>query len=227
MYAKNKKPVALEELDWNQFIKLQRRFEETGEGPLMKIPFSLNTPYLQKDFHLDLIIWNLSKDKMELVQKVVFYVLQNFNKLFETGWTVLYYESINFDPEIAEHTLSEFYKEQIDFESSYYSIQLEINSDHLTDGIARYCFVVSTVCNYRKWMISDDDMRVYMVDNKCCKFDTNNDDMQMTEMNINFLYGNAEQVKKIFSTEYKKMEQEGFQYAESFQEFKHRTTLHD
>lgn len=217
MYAKNKKPVTLDNLDWHQFIELQKN--EAEEGPLIKIPFSLNTPYLQKDFNLDLIIWNLSDDKMEITQKVVYYVLQNFDKLFETGWTVLYYNSIHLDPEIAEHTLSEFYKEQIDFTSPYYSIQLEINSKHLADGIARYCFVVSTVCQYDKWMISDDDMRVYMVDNKCCKFDTNNDDTQMTETNRTFLYGNDKEVKKRFSTEYKKMEQEGFQYAKSFQEF--------
>lgn len=220
MYAKDKKPITLDEIDWNQFMELQRNKAEAG--PLIKIPFSINTPYLQKDFNLDLIIWNLSDDRMEITQKVVRYVLQNFNKLFETGWTALYYYLMNVDPGVAEHTLAEFYREQVDFESPYYSIQLEINSAHLADGTARYCFVVSTVCEYDKWMISDDDMRVYMVDNKCCKFDTNNDDMQMTDDNISYLYGDDQiqlQMKNSLSTEYEKMEREGFQYAVSFQEF--------
>lgn len=219
MDAKNKKPIPLDELDWNQFIKLQN--DEDEEGPLIKIPFSINTPYLQKNFNLDLIIWNLSNDNMEMVKKVVHYVLKNFDKLFETGWTLLYYYTCEMEvyPDVANHTLSEFYNEQIDFESPYYEIQLEINGKHLTNGIARYCFVVSTGVS-TEWILSDDDMRMYMVDNKCKAFDTNNDDMQMLYDNISLLYGD-EQWDELFSNGYKRMESEGFQYAEHFQEFEY------
>lgn len=216
MYAKNKEPVKFDELDWNQFINLQK----ANQGPLMKIPFSINTPYLQRDFNLDLIIWNLSDKNMEITKKVVHYVLQNFNKLFETGWTVLYHQLCENEPypDVANHTLAEFYTQQIDFESPYYSIQLEINSEHLTDGAARYCFVVSTTCSCNGWMISDDDMRIYMVDNKCQGLNTNNDDMQMVEYDVNFLYGDEARISKMFSKEYQIMEQEGFAYAKAFQE---------
>ncbi len=220
MYAENKKAIPLKELNWNEFINLQKNEEE--EGPLIKIPFSINTPYLQKQFDLDLIIHNLSNDTIELGKKIVSYVLQNFNKLFETGWTLLYYYLCDVEayPDIANHTLSEFYKE-IDFDSPYYSIQLEINIEHLKDGIARYCFVVSTACD--EFMISDDDMRVYMVDNKCKNFDTNNDDTQMLGEweEMGSLYGddNDEEWMEYLSEKYRKMEQEGFEYAESFQKF--------
>lgn len=212
MYAEDKEPVILEELDWNQLIKLQ---ESSGDGPLIKIPFSLDTPYLKKDFNLDLIIWNLSSKNMEITKRTVNYVLKNFNKLFETGWTMLYYHlcATEVYPDVAEHTLEEFYKEQIDFEYPYYSIQLEINSTHLEDGMARYCFVVPTTCDCSRWMISDDNMRAYMVNNKCCQFNTNNDDMQMLEdNNLEYLYGKDEWYADI----YKKMESKGFQYAEPF-----------
>ncbi len=215
MYAQNKKPIPFDKIDWNEFIELQE--SEVEEGPLIKIPFSLNTPYIQKDFNLDLIIWNLSDDTMELTKKVISYVLRNFDKLFETGWTILYYYLCEAEPypEVSERTLSEFYKEQIDFTSPYYSIQLEINTKHLVDDIARYCFVVSTTCEYDKWMISDDNMRVYMVDNKCRCFDTNNDAAQMMGEDFDeYLYEDWN-----FSDIYTKMEEEGFQYAISFKDF--------
>lgn len=223
MYAK-KKPVLFDELDWNQFIELQQA--EAEEGPLIKIPFSINTSYLRKKFNLDLIIWNLSADNMEITKKVVCYVLQNFNKLFETGWTMLYYYLQDIDPDnqlkVAEHSLAEFYKEQIFFKSPYCGIQLEINCKHLADGVARYCFIVSTVCDFSKWMISDDDMRLYMVDNKCYWNDTNNVDTQLLTIEddkIDHAYGNDGQRKKYSSAIYQKMQQEGFQFAPSFQEF--------
>ncbi len=223
MYAK-KKPIQFEELDWNQFIELQQDEEE--DGPLVKIPFSIRTPYFRKKFNLDLIIWNLSADNMAITQRVVRYVLKNFDKLFETGWTMLYYNLKNIDDcnqlKLAEHTLSDFYREQIYFKAPYSGIQLEINCRHLADGIARYCFIVSTVCDYQKWMISDDDMRLYMVDNKCYNNDTNNVDTQLlsiAEGQIDQAYGNDEQGKKYAAAIYQKMEQEGFQYAPSFQEF--------
>lgn len=216
MYAK-KKPVQFDELDWNQFIELQQTEEE--DGPLIKIPFSIHTPYFRKKFNLDLIIWNLSADNMAITQKVVRYVLQNFDKLFETGWTMLYYYLQDIEPGVAEHTLEEFYKKQICIKSPYRGIQLEINCNHIADGAARYCFIVSTVCDYREWMISDDDMRLYMVDNKCYCSDTNNVDTQLLSIEkdkIDYEYGKG---RTYILPIYQKMEQEGFQFAPTFQEF--------
>ena len=211
MYAKNKQPITLEELDLQQFITLR----ESGEVPLIKLLFSINTPYLQRDFHLDLIIRNLSDENMEITKKVVYYVLKNFSKLFETGWTALYhYSCLCGIGDVAEHTLKEFYEEQIDFENPYYSIQLEINCEHLSDGIARYCFVAATTCDYRKWMISDDNMRVFMAGNKACIFDTNNDDTQILVdlKSCSMMY----EIKGIMEKVYEKMDADHFQYAEMF-----------
>ena len=214
-----------DELNWDLFMQQQNE----GQYPKICIPFSLNTPYLQKEFYLDLIIWNLSPENLEMTKKVTNYILNNFNKLFETAWTATFYRMCNMDNSPVEgHTLAEFYQEQIDVEyytkmaeagheHSYYLIQLEINSDHLLDGIARYCFVVATICEYRKWMISDDNMRCYMVDNRCWATDTNNDDMQMLEATelCDRLYQNPFQ-KDSFAKAYEKMDDENFQYADSF-----------
>lgn len=203
-----------DELNWEKFMLFQASEEE--EEPKISIPFLLDTPYLKKDFNLDLVIWNLSEHNLEITKKVVHYVLNNFNKLFETAWTTLYHYlcAVESYPDVAEHTLAEFYEKQIDFESPYYSIQLEINSEHLADGAARYCFVVATVCSYKKWMISDDDMRLYMVDNKCCNADTNNDNMQILN-ECEDLYANA-CMEEILAKIYEKMSGENFQYAERF-----------
>lgn len=198
-----------DELNWNEFIQLQ----EKKEYPKISIPFSLNTPYLQKDFSLDLLIWNLSDENLEITKKVVFYVLSNFNKLFETAWTAIYYRLLLMDwSPMDGHTLSEFYQEKINFESPYYTIQLEINSEHLIDGTARYCFVVSTSDD-----VSEDNLRCYMVNNQCWATDTNNDDMQML-MGFEFrekLYQNPVS-KEFFMKAYEKMSEENFKYAESF-----------
>lgn len=78
------------DLDWETFMRLQKE----GECPKVTIPISLNTPYLQKDIQLDLLVWNLSKENQEITKKVVDYVLGNFSKLFETAWTVLYHQIV-------------------------------------------------------------------------------------------------------------------------------------
>ncbi|MDE7432234.1 MAG: hypothetical protein K2N34_10030 [Lachnospiraceae bacterium] len=201
------------EVDWETFMLYE---EMELNYPKISIPFSIKEPYLLKEFNLDLIIWNLSSENLKITKAVVSYVFHNFNKLFETAWTALYYYLCDVEPypDVANHTLREFYEEQIDFESSYYSIQLEINSEHLSDGMARYCFVVKTVCDYRKWMISNDDMRVYMVGNKGCGFDTNNDDLQILG-DYEFLYENSDS-QEIFEKVYEKMSCENFVFAEPF-----------
>ncbi len=217
MYEKDKKVIPLEELDWTELVEMQKE-DSSGVGILVKLPGSLNTPYLKKDFDLDLIIWNISDDKVENVKKVVHYVYANFDKLFETGWTLLYHHLCPLDSNVAEHSLEDFFVDQIDFESPYYSVQLEINCDHLEDGEARYCFVVATACGYKKWMISDDDMRMYMVNNKCRSFETNNDDMQIDEYSQEYLYSENKEFGK---TAYEKMEEADFQYAIPFEQFEY------
>ena len=210
-YLDDRKPVALEELDIRQFISLQEE-----EGPLVKIPFFLDTNYLKQDFILDLVIWNLSEDNLEQTERVVHYVLGHFGKLFETGWTALYYHLCKVDSEVAEHTIQKFFVEQVEFENPYYTIQLEINCDHLKDGQARYCFVVATTCDCYKWMIADDNMRVYMIGNKACGFNDNNDDGQMMGPleECGMFYG----MEPMLAEGYKKMEQDGFQFVEPFEE---------
>ena len=209
MYVEDMEPIGLEELDIRTFIPLQ----ESEDGPLAKLRFFLDTPYLKRDFSLDLIIWNLTEENLDRAERVVRYVLKNFNKLFETGWTALYRYLRKVDCRVAEHTVQEFFVEQIDFESSYYQIQLEINCGHLEDGQARYCFVVSTTCDYRKWMIADDNMRVYMIGNKACGFNDNNDDGQMQyDLEDCEFYG----MGPMLAEHYAELESEGFRFAEPF-----------
>lgn len=205
-YAKDLPPINLSELDLREFIN--------NDFPLIKFDHSLDTPYLKRDFNLDLVIWNLSDDNLDRTEKILRYVLNNFNKLFETAWTALYHHLRKVDHNAAEHTLEEFFTEQIDFDSPYYHIQLEMNCDHQDDGQARYCFVVSTVCSCNKWMISDDNMRVYMNGNKPCGFNTNNDDTQMN-MSLEacgMFYGMGKMIDEYLD----KMNQDGFQFAEPF-----------
>ena len=66
---------------------------------------------------------------MDRTERVVRYVLNHFGKLFETGWVALYRHLCKVDVygRTAEHTVQEFFVEQIDLESPYYQIQLEIN----------------------------------------------------------------------------------------------------
>ena len=142
-------------------------------------------------------------------------MLKHFNRLFETGWTALYHYLCKIEPypSTAEHTAEEFFVEQVDFENPYYTIQLEINCEHLKDGEARYCFVVATVSDCGRWMIADDNMRVYMVGNKACGFNDNNDDSQMREpfeecCEIFYRMG------RMLAEYYDAMEAAGFQFAE-------------
>ena len=209
IYLDDRAPIGLEDLDIRQFIPLQ----EDEAGPLVKVRFSLDTPYLKRDFNLDLVIWNINEDNLEQTEQVVHYVLKNFNKLFETGWTALYYQLRRCDDRVAAHTLQEFFVEQIDFESPYYEIQIEINCDHLEDGQARYCFVVSTTCDCYKWMIADDNMRVYMIGNRAGGFNDNNDDGQMRDSleNCTMFYETGR-------TACEAMVQDGFLFAEPFEE---------
>lgn len=210
MHIEDREPITVEQLDIRQFIS----FQQNKENPLLKMRFSLDTTWLKKDFILDLVIRNLSEDNLGQTEQVLHYVLKNFNKLFETGWTVLYYYLCKVEPypEVAKHTIQEFFVEQVDFENPYYTIQLEINCDHLKDGQARYCFVVATTCDYRKWMIASDNMRVYMMGNKACGFNDNNDDCQM----LNSLelcecfYGMGGKLTEFYET----MQAKGFQFAE-------------
>ncbi len=205
-------------IDWNYLINFQESDDEWQ--PKVTIPFLLDTPCLKREFPLDIVVWNLNEEKLPTVKKVVEYVLANFGKLFETAWTGFYQYmcSHSMDEDIKEHTLTEFYQEQIDFEDPYYTIRLEINSDYLSDGAARYHFVVSTTCDYRKWMISDDDIRLFMRDNRCEAANTNNDDTQILEgMDFSDLYTFGEAEKAAFASVYEKMAQEGFRFAEPFQ----------
>lgn len=202
MYAK---------LDWKNFMELQAK----KTCPKISFPFLLDTPYLHKNFNLDLIIWNLSDNNLEITKKVVNYVLQNFNKLFETAWTALYYflcscaaRGIAVSDEIVKHTLSEFYEKQIDFQNPNYSIELELNSAHLSDGIARYCFVVATT------IVNENDTRLYMTDNKCWGTNDNNDTMQMVDNSYEKEY--YDWLQNDMTNVYEKMDSEHFQYAESF-----------
>lgn len=205
-----------EKLDWEKFMAFKNGREKGY--PKETIPFVLNTPHLQRDFQLDILIWNLTPENLTMTQKAVQYVLNHFNKLFETAWTALYYYlcSIGINSETSRHTLTEFYQQQIDFSGPYYTIQLEINSSHLTEGKARYCFIVSTVCSYQKWMISDDDMRIYMDGNRPYGFDTNNDNQILTE-NWNLLCGGGA-AKDILDKVFRIMKENNFQYAPSFLE---------
>ncbi|MDE6590023.1 MAG: hypothetical protein K2K53_06705, partial [Oscillospiraceae bacterium] len=135
-------------------------FNENGEEyePKLRIPFSLDTAYLKRDFSLDIVVWKLSSENLEQTKQVVHYILENFNTLFETAWTAHYY--FYFDN--AHCTLDEFFR-QINFESQDdYVIRVEINSEYLMDGAARYHFVVHTDDD-----LSEDNIRLYMRDNKC------------------------------------------------------------
>ena len=210
IYLDDRAPINLKDLDIRQFIPLQ----EDEDGPLVKVRFSLDTPYLKRDFILDLIIWNLNEENLGRTERVVRYVLNNFNKLFETGWIALYRFLCQLPhDDTKEHTVEEFFREQIDFDSPYYQIQLEINCDHLADGQARYCFVVSTTCDYRKWMIAEDNMRVYMIGNRACGFNDNNDSGQMR-----CSLEDCAMFYEMGRTVYEAMVQDGFQFAEPFEE---------
>lgn len=196
------------ELDWNKLIDFKENDKE--DEPRLRIPFSLDATHLKQEFNLDIVIWNLTPTNLEQTKKVVYYVLENFDRLFETAWTALYhYYSYNLDC-----TLAEFYQ-KIDFESfDYYTIRLELNSNYLMDNIARYHFVVATDDD-----LSEDNIRLYMRDNKCWGSDTNNESMAIL---IGANYEDVSMpdvvaaVKIDFEKIYTKMEKEQFLFAKSF-----------
>ncbi len=193
--------------DWNKLIDFKGNTKE--KEPKLTTPFFLDTTSLKRDFTLDIVVWKLKAENLEQTKKVVHYILTNFNQLFETAWTALYYYYF----EQIQCTLSEFYQ-MICFDSSYYSIRVELNSDYLTDGIARYHFVVKT-----DDALSEDDIRLYMRDNKCCACDTNNDDTAiLVSANFEDIYipEMAEAVKKNFEKQYEKIAQEQITLAPSF-----------
>ena len=196
------------ELNWNKLIDFVRNDKE--DEPRLRIPFSLDATHLKREFNLDIVVWNLTPTNLEQTKKVVNYILENFDRLFETAWTASYhYYSYNLDC-----TLAEFYQ-KIDFaHSDYFTIRLELNSNYLTDNIARYHFVVATEDD-----LSEDNIRLYMRDNKCWGCDTNNEslailisanyeDMSMPEV--------VAAVKIDFEKIYTKMEKEQFLFAKSF-----------
>lgn len=189
-----------DKLDLNKLIDYKGSSEEWE--PKLRLPFSLDTEYIKRDFPLDIVVWRLTSENLEQTQRVVRYILENFSRLFETAWTAFYHMYEN----NVDCTLDEFFQ-KIDFEPSlYYTIRIEINSDSLADGEARYHFVVHTDAE-----LSDDDIRLYMRDNQCCAADTNNDSGVIQESaDFGDLYNQeaAEAVRKVFEKAYEKMKQE-------------------
>ena len=193
------------ELDWDKLI-------DSDDTPKLSIPFSLDTTHLKQEFTLDIVVWHLTTERLEQTQKVVNYILENFNRLFETGWTALYYFYID----NAHCSLTEFYQ-KIDFEYPYYTIRVELNCDYLMDGIARYHFIAATDDN-----LSDDNIRLYMRDNKCWGCDTNNDGVAILgSANYEDLYipDAAEGMRKAFEKVNAKLEAEQFLFAKPFCEW--------
>ena len=174
MFAQRKYAISPEKLDVGQFITLQ----ESGNVPFTKLRCAMDVPYLKRGFDLDLLVWNLSPKELPLTERLIHYVLDNFSRLFDTAWTSLYYYLYEIDCKVAEHSLKDFFEEQINFDGANgSSIRLEINCDHLLDGEPRYCFVVATL--YNDWIISEDSVRIYMIGNEACGINDNSDDSQM------------------------------------------------
>lgn len=195
------------ELDLVKLIRF--RENNVRDDPKLSIPFSINTTYLNQEFALDVVVWNLTAENLKQTKKVIQYILMNFSKLFETAWTALYYYYM----EQAQCSLAEFYQ-KIDFDYPYYSIRIELNSNYLEDSIARYHFVVATEND-----LSEDNIRLYMRDNKCWACDTNNEGLAiLAGANFEDLYTPqlAEEMKESFEKSYEKMEKEQFQFAKSF-----------
>ncbi len=182
-------------LDYEKLLDIKK-----GE-PKMSVPFSLDTEYLKQDFTLDIVVWKLKAENLERTKRVVRYILENFNRLFETAWTALYHYYF----EQIQCNLPEFFR-MISFDSPRYSIRVEINSDYLSDGVARYHFVVKTEDS-----LSEDDIRLYMQGNKCCACDTNNDDAAiLVSANFEDIYipEMTKAVEKGFEEQYQKMARE-------------------
>ncbi len=101
-------------IDWDHLINFQEDNEDDWQ-PKATIPFFLDTPYLKREFPLDIVVWNLTEDTLDITKKVVEYVLSNFNKLFETAWTGLYYFCCAYmdDEVINNHSLTEFYQDPV------------------------------------------------------------------------------------------------------------------
>lgn len=196
------------ELDWKKLIDFVGNDKEYE--PKLRVPFSLDTIHLRQEFALDIVVWNLTSANLEQTKKVVYYILANFSRLFETAWTAHYH--YYFDN--VHCTLAEFYQ-KIDFEHpDHYTIRLELNSNYLTDNIARYHFVVATDND-----LSEDNIRLYMRDNKCWGCDTNNEGMAIL-ISANYedvlIPEIAAAVEKDFEKIYAKMEEEQFLFAKSF-----------
>lgn len=192
-------------------LNLENLMEIKKGEPKISIPFSLDAEYLKKDFTLDIVVWKLKAENLRRTRRVVRYVLENFNKLFKTAWTALY----NYYYNNIQCTLPEFFQ-MISFDSPRYSIRVEINSDFLSDGAARYHFVVKT-----EDCLSGDDIRLYMRDNKCCACDTNNDDAAiLVSANFEDIYipEMAKAVEKSFEKQYEKMTREQILLAPPFKE---------
>lgn len=76
-------------LDWNKLIDFEEN--NTMDIPKLSIPFFLDTSCLKREFTLDIVVWNLTAANLEQTKKVVYYILENFNRLFETAWTAHYH----------------------------------------------------------------------------------------------------------------------------------------
>ena len=85
------------------------------------------------------------------------------------------------------------------------------------DGIARYHFIAATDDN-----LSDDNIRLYMRDNKCRACDTNNNgEAILGSANVEDLYvpDAAEGMRKAFEKVNAKLESEQFLFAKPFCEW--------
>ena len=195
------------ELNWEKLIDF--KVKDIDDEPKLRVPSSLDTTHLKREFNLDIVVWNLTPTNLEQTKKVVYYILENFDRLFETAWTAHYhYYSYNLDC-----TLAEFYQ-KIDFTYYYFAIRLELNSNYLTDNIARYHFVVATDDD-----LSEDNIRLYMRDNKCWGCDTNNEGMAIL-MSANYEDLSTPEVVAAVKTDFEKiyaqMEKERFAFAKQF-----------
>ncbi len=200
------------ELDWDKLIDFKEEdMKDSWDEPKLGIPFALDTTYLKREFTLEIVAWNLKRENLEQTKKVAQYILENFNGLFETAWTAHYY----FYRKNVDCMLQEFYQ-KINFEYPYYTIRIELNCDYLMDGVARYHIVVATDDD-----LSDDNIRLYMRDNKCWACDTNNDGTAiLVSANFEdiFIPEMAEGVRKTFEKVYAQMEEEQFPFVRSFTE---------
>lgn len=210
MYSEIDKSVKYEELDWNWYMEEENEYE-----PLQKVDFHFETPYFSMDTKLNIILWNLSEENINQTKKVISYILNNFSKLFETAWLTARNYLLLVEPGgvVSERSEEDFYREQIAIKSPCNELQIDINCKHIEKGQAYYCFVVPTICDYKKWMISDDDLRLFMISNQCVKVDTNNVDDVLSYSGEPVEYQVENQ---IFEKANLMLKESGFDYAEEF-----------